>query len=528
MLKPVIFLAILGIGCFGLTPGTAKGSDPSSAWFSITPAIQEVLDSISADSLRGHLSFIASDLLEGRDTPSPGLDIAGEYIAAQFRRAGLQPLGDDGYFQTANWLVAEQDMSAYRLEFRAQDHSFNVPSNEVSFRLRSAVDVSVSEVFNLDYSDTAALSTLAPPQVQGKVVVTEIPDFQKEDQSRWEDLYKQQQSFLGKLRALKAALVVSVDRTTNKGSGPGPGRLIDPENRGRSSEAEMPWVRVHNLDWIRTYDGLKPGSAPIQLSLSIPQPAERPVRVRNVAGLLRGSDPELQKTCVLVSAHYDHVGTDRTRQGDQVFNGANDDGSGTVSVIELAGAMSRLSVRPKRSLLFLTVFGEEKGLLGSRFYSRHPLFPLEKTVANVNLELLGRTDAPEGVQKNKASLTGFDYSDVGPVFQRAGELSGVEVYRHNQFSDAFFKRSDNLSFADQGIPAHSLCSVFFYPDFHQVGDHWDKIDYPNLLKINRTVALALLMMANNTEAPRWSEANPKARPYLAIWRERQKHDQELK
>ncbi len=523
MLRPIVFLASLGIACFALAPVVLDASDSDGIPFSITPGIEEVLESISADSLRGHLSFIASDLLEGRDTPSAGLDIAAEYIAAQFRRAGLEPLGDDGYFQTAHWLLAEPNMSEFRLEFRTQEYHLRILSSEVSFRLNSALNVAASEVFKLDYTDIKTLPELTAAQIEGRVVLTEIPDFRREDQSRWEGLYKQQLKFLTKLRQLKAALVVSVDRTSSSGKGSGPGQLVDPENRGRSTEAEtLPWVRVHNGDWIRVYDGLKLGPASLDVSLSIPQPDERPVKVRNVAGLLRGSDPELQKTCVLVSAHYDHVGADRARQGDQIFNGANDDGSGTVSVIELAAALSRLNERPKRSILFLTVFGEEKGLLGSRFYLRHPLFPLEKTIANVNLEVLGRTDTSEGVEKDRASLTGFDYTDLGRVFQWAGKLAGIEVYRDERFSDAFYSRSDNLSFAEQGIPAHTLCAVFLYPDLHKVSDHWDKIDYPNLLKINRTVALALLMVAGDIREPRWNAANRKAERYQQIWRERQK------
>ena len=110
--------------------------------------------------------------------------------------------------------------------------------------------------------------------------------------------------------------------------------------------------------------------------------------------------------------------------GDNIFNGANDDGSGTVSVIELASALTTLKERPKRSLIFMTVFGEEKGLLGSRYYGRHPVFPIEKTVADVNLEQVGRTDSDEGPQLSNASMTGFDFSDVGLTFKAAGEIDG--------------------------------------------------------------------------------------------------------
>lgn len=165
----------------------------------------------------------------------------------------------------------------------------------------------------------------------------------------------------------------------------------------------------------------------------------------------------------------------------------------------------------------MTFFGEEKGLLGSRYYGRNPVYPLDKTVANINVEQVGRTDSSEGPQLSNASLTGFDYSDVGAILEAAGKLTGINVYKHEQNSDAFFSRSDNQALADRGVPAHTLCTAFVYPDYHGAGDHWDKIDYANMEKVNRMVALALVMIANNSEAPRWNESNPKAARYVKAW-----------
>ena len=482
--------------------------------------LQKVLDTISANSLRGHLSFIASDLLEGRDSPSRGLDLAAEYIAAQFRRAGLEPVGGDGYFQTANWLVAKQSMDAFRLQITADERAIGVSARQVSFRIPSGVEFSSSEVFKIEYGNAAVLSSLTEADIQRRVVLTEIPDFQPEKLSRWEKLAREQAAFFQTLTNLRAALVISFDRASQTGSGPGNGRLIDPEKRAAPALQPVPWMRVHNTEALKLYDSLQPGLNRATVSVSIPAAVERPVKLRNVAGLLRGSDLVLQDTYILVTAHYDHVGTDPSREADPIFNGANDDGSGTASVIELAAAMASLHPRPKRSLVFMTVFGEEKGLMGSRYYARHPLFPLKKTIANVNLEVLGRTDAPEGSHRNKAGLSGFDYSDLSEVFVRAGQLSGVEVYRHPTFSDAFFARSDNLSFAEQGIVAHSLCAGFLFPDLHGPQDHWDKIDYPNLEKLNRLTTLALWMIAENPVAPKWNASASKAAPYLKVWQER--------
>ena len=164
------------------------------------------------------------------------------------------------------------------------------------------------------------------------------------------------------------------------------------------------------------------------------QPAKSaPVKLRNVIGVLRGSDPALRDTYVLLTAHYDHIGVKpNCTEGDCIFNGANDDGSGTVSVIEIAAALAGLKPRPKRTIVFMTVFGEEKGSYGARWYTRHPVFPLAKTVADVNLEQLGRTDAP-----GTATFTGFEYSTLPRTFVKAGALTGVKVHNSSD-SNAYF------------------------------------------------------------------------------------------
>jgi Zn-dependent M28 family amino/carboxypeptidase len=309
--------------------------------FALTPQQQAVVNGISENSLRGHLSFVASDLLEGRNTPSRGLDLAAEYIAAQFRRAGLEPVGGDGYFQ-----------------------------------------------------DT---------MVKGQVV-------------------------------------------------------------------------------------------------------------RNVAGLLRGSDAALADTYVILSAHYDHVGMKPTGD-DRIYNGANDDGSGTVSVIEIAAALAAAPEHPKRSILFLTFYGEEPGLLGSRYYAAHPLVPLEKTIAAVNLEQVGRTDATSGKQIGVGYVTGFDYSNLGAILNEAAQPAGIAIRKDLPSKGDFFARSDNLSLARAGVPSHTLYVADDYSDYHKVGDEWQKIDYANMAKLDRALALGLLRLASDAAPPKWNETSSGARVY---------------
>jgi Zn-dependent M28 family amino/carboxypeptidase len=235
-----------------------------------------------------------------------------------------------------------------------------------------------------------------------------------------------------------------------------------------------------------------------------------------VAGVLRGSDAALKDTYVLVTAHYDHLGVKPYGDGDRIYNGANDDGSGTVSVIELAGALAQEKERPRRSIVFMTFFGEEEGLVGSRYYSHHPLFPAEKTVADINLEQMGRIDATEGRQIATASPTGFGYTNLTDYFRAAGDQTGVKI-NHSHRSDLYFEDSDNLSLAQIGVPAETLCVAFQFPDYHAVGDEWEKIDYDNMAKVDRMVALSVLMIANNSEPPRWKESSATA-PYVKAWK----------
>jgi hypothetical protein len=485
----------------------------------IPPDVKGALDRISPDSMRGHLSFIASDLLEGRFTPSRGLDTAALYIAAQFRRAGLEPAGDDGYFQTANWMVAEPDVDAFELSLRNREVTIQVKPSQVSLPAEGTLQVDRAEVVKVAYGDDTSLAALTQPAIEGKAVLTEIPDFRRGPRERWGEMFRARNEFLSRLSSLKALVVLSIDRISAAGSRTRPGRLIDPEDRRQPRLAQGAQViTIHDSRVVRLFDELKAGTSPLELSLHLPA-RERPVKLRNVVGVLRGSDVLLKDTYVLVTAHYDHIGIGPEMEGDNIFNGANDDGSGTVSVIELASALAGMKQRPKRSIAFMTFFGEERGLLGSRYYGRHPVFPLENTVADINLEQVGRTDSTEGPQVANASLTGFDFSDVGTILKAAGELTGITVYKHWRNSDAYFSRSDNQALADQGVPAHTLCTAFEYPDYHGAGDHWEKIDYDNMARVDRMVALALVMMANNPQAPKWNETNPKTARYVTAWKQ---------
>ena len=519
IVRHVTLLMLVG-GCVALTTPTPQERDD----FEITPEVRAALDSISADALEEHLTYIASDELGGRDTPSPGLDLAAEYIAAQFAAAGLEAVGDDGYFQTARWHVSNPAEESFSLEIDAGDGPMSIDLAQTSVEVAGPLEVSDAVLFKIDVDDAETLGALNVEQVEGAVAVVEMPSFRSVPRARMREVFMRNRRLMQRMAELGAATVLAVDRESSGGAGFGRPSLVDPDNPFPRTglRSGVPRITVHGGALLKMFDDADAGPMRATVTIGVGEPEKEPVALRNVVGLIRGSDPELKDTYVMVTGHYDHVGTQlgRAQDGDAIFNGANDDGSGTVSVIELATALARIEPRPRRSIIFMCVFGEERGLLGSRFYGSHPIFPIEHTVADVNLEQVGRTDSTEGPQIRNASMTGIDYSDVGAIFARAGELTDIEVYKHPMNSDAYFGRSDNQALADQGVPAHTICVAYNYADYHGAGDHADKIDYENMAAVNRMIAVGILMIAQSDDEPRWNPDEAKAKRYLEAWRAR--------
>lgn len=475
----------------------------------IAPELQTALDGIQASSLRDDLKFIASDELEGRDTPSPGLDRAADYIAAQFRHAGLEPGAGASYFQTASMILEQPDFSHFELKLVSGPKQLEAQPAEIFFYQPFDFDLAEAPIFKLDLDDDAQVRHLTKEEVQGKVVMAAI--------DRW--LLWRLDAAEPVLRSGAPALVIFVDRKGETTRYSRNRRLLDPSERpdAASHQARIFLSGNRAADFL---DALKPGANKATAAVHFAA-LRTPAMPRNVIGILRGSDPALRDTAVLLTAHYDHLGMKSDGAGDRIYNGANDDGSGTVSVMEVARALARLPHHPRRSIVFMTFFGEEEGLLGSRYYAHHPLWPLDKTVADLNLEQLGRTDSGEGRELSNATLTGFDYSDLTRFVEDAGKSTGIRVHKDRNGSDPYFADSDNLSLAEAGVPAETLTVAFEFPDYHAVGDEWQKIDYGNMAKVDRAIALAMFLMADSEQPVRWNESNPKTAPYVKAWAKRE-------
>ncbi|HZU24143.1 MAG TPA: M28 family peptidase, partial [Bryobacteraceae bacterium] len=270
------------------------------------------------------------------------------------------------------------------------------------------------------------------------------------------------------------------------------------------AEPAVPAISVTTAAVVELCRQLKPGLTPVRVALRIGLSSRTDGTAKNVVAVLRGSDPALRDTCVVLSAHYDHLGMKGSGEGHRVFNGANDDGTGTVSVLEIASALAAMPTPPRRSVVFVTFFGEEEGLYGSQYFARHLPCPVEKTIAGINLEQLGRPDTDRGPMPSAIALIAPSYTSIPADFTDAAEATGVSMLAKPALGDDFFSRSDNISLAEVGIPAHTAAIPAMFPDYHAVGDTWEKIDYPNMARLDRMLALGIIRLADDPDPPHWT------------------------
>ena len=222
----------------------------------------------------------------------------------------------------------------------------------------------------------------------------------------------------------------------------------------------------------------------------------------NLVGLLSGSDPKLQGEVVVVDAHYDHLGIGAPVAGDSIYNGADDDASGTVSVLSVAKALAS-GPHPRRSILFVLTTGEEEGLLGTDWLLAHFPLPLDSVVANLETEMIGRPDSLAG-GPGRAWLTGYARSTMGAMFARAH----IAIVGDPRPAQQIYERSDNIAFAERGIPAHTLSSFNLHADYHQPSDDLSRIDFAHMTAVINSAVRAVALLANGP-LPVW---NPGGRP----------------
>jgi hypothetical protein len=414
-------------------------------------AVVRAAESITADNLERHLEVIAHDSMLGRDTPSRGLLLTALYVAQQFRDYGLEPGAGDDYLQLYPLSrIRPADADRQSLRFRRGGETADLQYGADYFVQASSARAEAAG--GLVLVERAAHMQAAG----GRIAVLRVTTANLRD------------VFGGRLReAIRAArpagLVVVMDLPANRferfreflaGE-----RMVYGETEAEGAPVVFVSQSALPGDLERA---LVAGSLPDGWTAELTATAHVTVdEAPNAIALLRGSDPELRNEYVLLTAHMDHLGAGRSVQGDSIYNGADDDGSGTVTVVELARAFAGLGTPPRRSIIFMTVSGEEKGLLGSRYYAENPTFPLENTVANINLDMVGRNWSDTIV------VIGKDESKLGPLVERISaehpELD-MAVIDDKWPDESFYTRSDHYNFARRGVPI-----LFFFNGTH--GDY---------------------------------------------------------
>ncbi len=499
-----------------------------------TEVAAQFASTITAEELNRHLSIIASDEYEGRETGKRGQKMAAEYIARHFSENGLaSPVKTDNpYYQTfdleeALWKEASLGVKNKTFTFLKDFYLFGDVSASENQKLDLVfagygIDAkNYSDYQNLDVTGkTVIVLAGEPANAQGNFVVSG-----NKDESTWGSDYRtkvraatakgaknviivstgSETEFMGNIKRLKHWLETPTLGFPEKKSNRA-GAVFVSQNVGAA-------LLGTNTKKMQAYiSNVKKSGKPVTANFKPSPDAQlKAAKTRsilsteNVLGYIEGTDKK--EEVLVITAHYDHVGMDPTLKGDQIFNGADDDGSGTSAVLELAQAFSeaaKAGYRPRRSLLFMTVTAEEKGLLGSEYYTNNPIFPLENTVANLNIDMIGRLDAAHKDNPKYVYLIGSDKlsSELHKISEAANEkYSQLELdYTFNDENDPnrFYYRSDHYNFAKNNVPV-----IFYFngvhEDYHGVDDEVEKILFDKMETITRLVFHTAWELANREE-----------------------------
>lgn len=522
-MKKIIYivLVVAVAGCSGSKETTTL---PSAS-------IHDFDKTITVDGLKSDLTIIASDEFEGRETGEEGIKKATNYITERYKELGLKPVGDNGTFEqnydlsapvidSYNYTVTDNEGSLisetavtkeatgdFVTVFGGSDDvsgeiifaGFGI-SNETTNQLPEVVaDKWVMVFFDRQLTNQRALQTLSGSGAAGVILIMDHNDPQGFIENA-----EQAQSRIGSAGRLSLAYL------QNNNSRSAAWNRINPELAAKMLDKASVSELVDMSEEIKANaSDFKPMELDYTLSHDV-SISENTVVASNIAAFLEGSDPLLKDEVVVLSAHHDHVGIGRPDStGDTIYNGADDDGSGTVGLLSTAQAMvaaKKAGAGPKRSVLFLHVSGEEKGLLGSRYYSDHPIYPIENTVANINVDMIGRVDKEHEENKDYIYVIGGEIisSGLDSLLRSANEAT-VNLDLSNRYNDLedpnqFYRRSDHWNFGRLGVPF-----IFFFngvhADYHRPSDSIEKIEWEALTKRTQLLYTTTAMIANAPNRP---------------------------
>jgi hypothetical protein len=518
--------------------------DLASAAVPASPPSRGNADFITAAQLRDYLSFIAADELEGRDTPSRGLNIAAKFIATHLSRWGLKPVGDDGtFFQRLELRHTTIDPALTSAEINDERFSFGedflaqpnagtasgtmvyvgqcwmvkaknlMPADSVDLKdkllvTHSGLPKGVSYYDLTGKKGDAWDSPTGYAQKRGAKGVIMIPSFQ--NLATWEQ---------NRQKAV-AQGEISVEQFQITEGSPLPvitasPRMLAALFQGEQQNATTIFNRGAAGEPLEPFDL----SANKKVSFTVAVKSE-PATTQNVVAVLEGGDRALKNEYVAIGAHYDHVGVGKAVAGDSIYNGADDDGSGTVAVLAMAEAFAS-GQRPKRSILLVWHTGEEQGLWGSKYITAHPVIPLNQIIAQLNIDMIGRSQQESNSHADNEELSGPNEiyvigstmmsTELGVLSEKVNKsyLNLDFNYKYDDLKDPnqFFYRSDHFNYAQKGVPI-----IFYFDglhqDYHQPSDSVEKIDFQKMEKVTRTIYATAWELANLAKRPAVDKALP--------------------
>lgn len=454
---------------------------------SVDEMITKIITKTDAEA---HLTFLAADEMRGRDTGSPEIDIAANYIASYFRQLGIKPApGAEQYFQKVEF---QKVTPASVIQLTVKDQVFKV-KEDLSLFGGNDVDIAGEIVF-VGYGKKEDFKST---DVKGKIVVA-LTGAAGENNVMKAFLSDSPEKYALAKEAGAAALIEIV--STPGIPWPNIAGFLGQERMSLKKEGGITHLWMKNSDHAvitalketkKSTGSLKVAGTKIKYSFG-----------KNVAAVIEGTDPKLKNEYLIISAHYDHVGVmNKPNETDSIYNGARDNAIGTVGLMETAKFLSMYP--PKRSILFLALTGEEKGLLGSSWYVDHPLIPLKQCVFNFNCDGAGYND------KTIATIIGLERTTAQADLAKGCEAFGLKAALDPVPEQNLYERSDNFSFAVKGIPAIDFSPGVKAFDaelnkyYHQAADEVSSLDFDYLIKYFRAYVYTNYLLSNAPKAPSW-------------------------
>ncbi|HEX8164141.1 MAG TPA: M28 family peptidase [Pyrinomonadaceae bacterium] len=547
--KLIALLLLLALLPLEAAPQQSQGAAavaPASA--ALAPATVESSKRITAARLKEHLSVVASDAMEGRDTPSKGLDATAKYIADELKKLGLKPAGDDGtYFQRI--ALKREKVDPVRTTFTLGEQTYLFGDDFLVSGAQGGAEGQLVFVGHGWIVKSKNVDAYKGIDVKDKIMVVAgtglLPGMTRADVSGKAGVdYDDAESYA--LRNGARGLIV-VPRTRDIGRFWGfrrqalerGGYQVERFNAQAASPGRVPTVYASQrlLDVLFAGEAVtgadvmkqaQSGEAGAAFALSPKKRVKFAVAstsetatTQNVVAVLEGRDPALKDEYVALGAHYDHIGVGAPDEnGDRINNGADDDGSGTVSILTIAEAFAK-GARPKRSLLFVWHCGEEKGLWGSQYFTSFPTVPLDRVVAQFNIDMIGRSKKIGDTNPRNVNLSGPNEvyvigskmmsTELGELSERVNSsfLNVTFNYKYDDPRDTerLFFRSDHFNYARKGVPI-----IFYFDgvheDYHRPSDSVEKIDFQKMERVARTVFATASELANAPTRPRVDKQLP--------------------